>query len=89
MQQFASKETPLVIECFDFNNSGNHVLIGKLQKSVEKLQALHRSIAGANLISPPSGWWNHEKAMQSKIFVDSFVEKQLYIFLDYISSGLN
>lgn len=25
--------------------------------------------------------------MESKIFVDSFVEKQLYSFLDYISSG--
>ncbi|KAL8477870.1 hypothetical protein ACS0TY_029960 [Phlomoides rotata] len=87
MQQFVSKETPLVIECFDFNNSGNHVLIGKLQKSVAELQALHQSVAGANLISPPSEWRHHEKVMQSKIFVDSFVEKQLYSFLDYISSG--
>ncbi|RHN78821.1 putative C2 domain, von Willebrand factor, type A, copine, protein BONZAI [Medicago truncatula] len=29
-QQFGSKDTPLLIECFDFNSSGNHVLKGQL-----------------------------------------------------------
>ncbi|KAK1582126.1 hypothetical protein Q3G72_012116 [Acer saccharum] len=28
MQQCGSKENPLIIECFDFNASGNHVLLG-------------------------------------------------------------
>ncbi|KAI3710138.1 hypothetical protein L2E82_39912 [Cichorium intybus] len=28
MQQYGSKENPLVIECFDFNTNGNHTLIG-------------------------------------------------------------
>nr|POF02814.1 protein bonzai 3 [Quercus suber] len=28
IQQFGSKDNPLIIECFDFNSSGNHVLIG-------------------------------------------------------------
>ncbi|OMO62840.1 C2 calcium-dependent membrane targeting, partial [Corchorus capsularis] len=28
MQQFGSKDTPLLIDCFDFNNNGNHTLIG-------------------------------------------------------------
>ncbi|XP_057787331.1 protein BONZAI 3 [Salvia miltiorrhiza] len=87
MQQFMSKENPLVIECFDFNTSGNHVLIGKLQKSIAELEVLHQSRSGANFISPPSKFRRHEKVMKSQIFVNRFVEKQLYSFLDYISSG--
>ncbi|KAF1878152.1 hypothetical protein Lal_00002685 [Lupinus albus] len=27
-KQFGSKENPLIIECFDFNSNGNHVLVG-------------------------------------------------------------
>ncbi|PIN15780.1 Copine [Handroanthus impetiginosus] len=87
MQQFVSKENPLVIECFDFNTSGNHQLIGKLQKSVAELETLYQSKAGANLISPSSGFRRREKVLKSEIFVDRLVEKQLYSFLDYISSG--
>ncbi|XP_047971154.1 protein BONZAI 3-like [Salvia hispanica] len=87
MQQFMSKENPLLIECFDFNTNGNHVLIGKVQKSVAEIEALHQSRACANLISPPSAFRHHEKIMKSQIFVDGFVEKQLYSFIDYISSG--
>ncbi|XP_073155670.1 protein BONZAI 3-like [Henckelia pumila] len=87
MQQFMSKENPLLIECFDFNSSGNHVLIGKLQKSISELETLYQSKAGANLISPSSGLRHHEKVLQSKIFIERYVEKQIYSFLDYISSG--
>ncbi|XP_075482065.1 protein BONZAI 3 isoform X1 [Primulina tabacum] len=87
MQQFMSKENPLLIECFDFNSSGNHVLIGKLQKSISELETLYRSKAGANLISPSSGLGHHEKVLQGKIFIERYVEKQMYSFLDYISSG--
>lgn len=28
MSQVGSKETPLVIECFDFNSNGRHELLG-------------------------------------------------------------
>ncbi|KAL3622773.1 Protein BONZAI 3 [Castilleja foliolosa] len=87
MQQFLSKENPLVIECFDFNSNGNHELIGKIQKSVAELETLHRSKAGANFFLPPSKLRRHDKALKSQIFVDGFVEKQLYSFVDYISSG--
>ncbi|KAL6576117.1 Protein BONZAI 3 [Orobanche hederae] len=87
MQQFMSKENPLMIECFDFNGNGNHVLIGKLQKSVAELETLYQNKAGANFFSPPSKIRNHDKVLKSQIFVDGFVEKQLYSFLDYISSG--
>ncbi|KAK4485648.1 hypothetical protein RD792_008291, partial [Penstemon davidsonii] len=83
MQQFVSKENPLLIECFDFNSSGNHQLIGKIQKSVAELETLYQTKSGANLSFPG----NREKVLKGRIFVDKFVEKQVYSFLDYISSG--
>ncbi|GER49043.1 calcium-dependent phospholipid-binding protein [Striga asiatica] len=87
MQQFVSKENPLLIECFDFNSDGNHALIGKLQKSVAELETLNQSRAGANFFAPSSKRHHHDKVLKSQLFVDGFVEKQLYSFLDYISSG--
>ncbi|KAH7846485.1 hypothetical protein Vadar_014529 [Vaccinium darrowii] len=86
-QQFGSKENPLVIECFDFNGDGNHVLIGKLQKSVADLEKINNDKVGANLISPPSRLRNHEKVLKSQLFVDRISEKKLDSFIDYISSG--
>uniref|UniRef100_A0A6N2LWT5 C2 domain-containing protein n=1 Tax=Salix viminalis TaxID=40686 RepID=A0A6N2LWT5_SALVM len=87
MQQFGSKasENPLVIECFDFNSSGNHVLIGKLQKSVADLETLHREKNGANFVIQTSH--GHEKVLKGQLFVDLFLEKEQYSFLDYVSSG--
>ncbi|XP_048135818.1 protein BONZAI 3-like [Rhodamnia argentea] len=86
MQQFGSKENPLVIECFDFNTSGNHALIGKLQKSIADLEKLHKERNGANFTITASHH-GHEKVLRSQLFVDQFLEKQQYSFLDYISSG--
>ncbi|KAK3200444.1 hypothetical protein Dsin_023859 [Dipteronia sinensis] len=86
MQQFGSKENPLIIECFDFNTSGNHVLLGKIQKSVADLQKLHQEQSGANFVLP-SAHSNHEKVLKSQLFVDKCIEKEQYTFLDYISSG--
>lgn len=87
MQQFGSKDNPLVIECFDFNSDGNHVLIGKLQKSVADLEKLQKEKIGANFIFPPSRNRAHDKVLKGQLFVDGFCEKKLYSFLDYISSG--
>ncbi|KAL4626255.1 hypothetical protein ACB092_05G082900 [Castanea dentata] len=86
IQQFGSKVNPLIIECFDFNSSGNHVLIGKLQKSVADLEKLHIERSGANL-TLPSPHHGHDKVLKGQLFVDQFCEKQQYSFLDYISSG--
>ncbi|XP_030961113.1 protein BONZAI 3-like isoform X2 [Quercus lobata] len=86
IQQFGSKDNPLIIECFDFNSSGNHVLIGKLQKSMADLEKLHIERSGANL-TLPSSHHGHEKVLKGQLFVDQFCEKQQYSFLDYISSG--
>ncbi|XP_048325143.2 protein BONZAI 3 isoform X1 [Ziziphus jujuba] len=86
MQQFGSKDNPLVIECFDFNSSGNHVLIGKLQKSVADLEKLYKTRTGANFIFP-SSHHGHEKVLKGQLFVDQYCEKEKFSFLDYISSG--
>lgn len=87
MRQFGSKDNPLVIECFDFNSSGDHILIGQLQKSVADFERIHREKVGVNFILPSSHHRGHEKVLKGQLFVDGFVEKQLYSFIDYISSG--
>ncbi|XP_042939653.1 protein BONZAI 3-like [Carya illinoinensis] len=85
MQQFGSKDNPLIIECFDFNSSGKHSLIGKLQKSVADLEKLHEGKSGANLtITSHHG---HKKVLKGELFVDLFCEKEQYCFLDYVSCG--
>nr|CAN65570.1 hypothetical protein VITISV_025897 [Vitis vinifera] len=83
----AIEDNPLVIECFDFNSSGNHVLIGKLQKSVADLEKLHKQKTGASFILPSSAQHGHEKVLKGQLFVDQFCEKQLHSFIDYVSSG--
>ncbi|XP_027188868.1 protein BONZAI 3 isoform X2 [Cicer arietinum] len=85
-QQFGSKDNPLVIECFDFNSSGNHVLIGKLQKSVAELEKLYQEKTGTNFVMP-STHHKQEKVLKGKLFVDQYCEKEQFSFIDYISSG--
>lgn len=83
-QQFGGKENPLIIECFDYESNGKHELIGKVQKSMVDLENMHRLKTGANFVIPHKGF---EKVLKGQIFVDSFVEMQLFSFLEYISSG--
>ncbi|KAI3967746.1 hypothetical protein MKW92_004675 [Papaver armeniacum] len=86
-QQFISKDNPLIIECFDFDNSGNHQLIGKLQKSVADLEMLCQSKTGANFHVPSSHRPDNMKVLKSQLHVQMYREKTQYTFLDYISSG--
>ncbi|AES82568.1 putative C2 domain, von Willebrand factor, type A, copine, protein BONZAI [Medicago truncatula] len=85
-QQFGSKDNPLLIECFDFNSSGNHALIGKLQKSVADLEKLYQERKGANFVmrSTRNG---QEKVLKGQLFVDQYCEKEQFSFIDYVSSG--
>ncbi|XP_076943911.1 protein BONZAI 3-like [Bidens hawaiensis] len=87
MQQFVSKDNPLIIECFDFNSNGNHTFMGKLQTSIQDMENLYKMKAGANFVIPSSRSKGHEKVLKGKLFVDTYEEKELYSFLDYISSG--
>ncbi|KAI8555829.1 hypothetical protein RHMOL_Rhmol05G0204300 [Rhododendron molle] len=84
---FSKSDNPLILECFDFNSSGNHVLIGKIQKSIVDLENLHKEKIGANFILPSSRHHTHEKVLKGQLFVDRFIETKLYSFLDYMSSG--
>lgn len=85
-QQFGSKDNPLLIECFDFNSSGDHVLIGKMQKSVADLEKLYKERTGENFVAP-SNHRTHEKVLKGQLYVDRYLEKEQFSFIDYISSG--
>nr|XP_043617827.1 protein BONZAI 3-like isoform X2 [Erigeron canadensis] len=87
MQQYVSKDNPLLIECFDFNSNGNHTLIGKLQTSIQDMEKLYTSKTGMSFVFPSSRHQAHEKILKGKLFVDQYDEKELHSFLDYISSG--
>ncbi|KAG9457545.1 hypothetical protein H6P81_002053 [Aristolochia fimbriata] len=85
MQQFVSKDNPLILECFDFNNSGNHALIGKLEISLAALEKLHMEKTSTHFYSP-SSQQHHQKISKGQLFVDRISEQVQHSFLDYISS---
>ncbi|GMJ13994.1 hypothetical protein like AT5G61910 [Hibiscus trionum] len=88
IQQVASKDSPLVIECFNFNSNGKHDLIGKVQKSLEDLEKLHSGKEGENLFLPTLVGHDYEnKILKSKLFVDKFSETIQHTFLDYLAGG--
>ncbi|KAJ0054025.1 hypothetical protein Pint_01288 [Pistacia integerrima] len=88
IQQVGSKDSPLIIECFNFNNNGKHDLIGKVQKSLSDLEKLHSSGQGEYLSLPTAVGHNyHSKILKSQLFVDKFSECVQYTFLDYLAGG--
>ncbi|XBI02407.1 hypothetical protein VPH35_130959 [Triticum aestivum] len=78
-QQYGSKDTPLLVECLDFDVNGNHKIIGELE-------TLYKSKAGADLYSH-KGQRKLLKRKKGKLFLDNFQEKVKYTFLDHISYG--
>ncbi|XVF49510.1 hypothetical protein PTKIN_Ptkin04bG0018500 [Pterospermum kingtungense] len=88
IQQVGSKDSPLVIECFNFNSNGKHDLLGKVQKSLVDLEKLHSGGEGENLFLPTLVGHNyHNKILKSKLFVEKFSETVQYTFLDYLAGG--
>ncbi|CAI9113749.1 OLC1v1014416C1 [Oldenlandia corymbosa var. corymbosa] len=88
IQQAGSKDSPLIIECFNFNGNGKHDLLGKVQKSLAEMEKLHASGTGANFFIPTGVSQNHpNKVLKSQIFVDKFSEKINHTFLDYLAGG--
>ncbi|KAJ7973406.1 Protein BONZAI [Quillaja saponaria] len=67
-------------------STGNHVLIGKLQKSVAELERLNKERSSANFVKP-STHQGHEKVLKGQLFVDHYCEKEQFSFLDYMASG--
>ncbi|KAF2312795.1 hypothetical protein GH714_040484 [Hevea brasiliensis] len=87
IQQVGSKDSPLVIEFYNFNSSGKHDLIGEVRKSLADLEKLHSSGKGENLFSPNAGGHDRNKVLKSQLFVDKFSESIQYTFLDYLKGG--
>ncbi|KAL5717147.1 Protein BONZAI 2 [Ranunculus cassubicifolius] len=88
IQQIGSKDSPLLIECFNFNNNGNHDLIGKVQKSLLDLEKLQHIEQGESLFLPTLVGHGHQnKVLKSRIYVDKFSECVQNSFLDYIAGG--
>ncbi|KAL6620140.1 hypothetical protein ACP70R_035279 [Stipagrostis hirtigluma subsp. patula] len=81
-QQFGSKDNPLLVECFDFDSSGDHELIGAFQTTITQLENLCNSRSGANFYSHKG-----QKKLKGQLFVDKLQSKVQHTFLDYISSG--
>ncbi|WMV35229.1 hypothetical protein MTR67_028614 [Solanum verrucosum] len=81
-------DSPLTIECYDFNSNGKHDLIGKVQKSLADLEVLHSTGSSANLFTSAAvGQNSQNRVLKSQLFVDSFFEKTQHTFLDYLAWG--
>lgn len=88
IQQVGSKDSPLIIECFNFNSNGKHDLIGKAEKSLADLEKMHSMGSGVHLYSPtPVGNNYQNKVLKSQLFVDTFSESVQHTFLDYLAGG--
>ncbi|XP_025014113.1 protein BONZAI 1 isoform X2 [Ricinus communis] len=88
IQQVGSKDSPLVIECYNFNSNGKHDLIGELRKSLAELEKLRSSGGSENLFLPNAvGHDHHNKALKSQLYVERFSESIKYTFLDYLKGG--
>ncbi|XP_020233497.1 protein BONZAI 1 isoform X2 [Cajanus cajan] len=88
IQQVGSKESPLIIECYNFNSNGKHDLMGKVQKSLVELEKLYSVGQGENFFSSAAAGHNSQnKMLKSRLFVDKFAESVQYTFLDYLTGG--
>ncbi|TKY60527.1 BONZAI 1 [Spatholobus suberectus] len=88
IQQVGSKESPLIIECYNFNSNGKHDLMGKMQKSLVELEKLYSGGQGEHFFSSAAAGHNSQnKVLKSRLFVDKFAESVQYTFLDYLAGG--
>ncbi|KAH9615771.1 hypothetical protein KSS87_012346, partial [Heliosperma pusillum] len=87
-QQAGSKDSPLTIECFNFNTNGKHDFIGKVEKSLAVFEKIHSSGIGENLVLPAAGGHDyHNKVLKSQLFVEKYSECVQHTFLDYLAVG--
>ncbi|GAB4845798.1 Protein BONZAI 1 [Ancistrocladus abbreviatus] len=87
IQQVGSKDSPLIIECFNFNSNGKHDLLGKTQQSLLDLEKFCSGGKGEYLVLPAAVGHDYPKVLKSRLFVDKFSESVQYTFLDYLSAG--
>ncbi|XP_076948306.1 protein BONZAI 1-like [Bidens hawaiensis] len=88
ISQVGSKDSPLVIECFNYNSNGKHDLLGKTQKSLAELEKLCSSKQGDNLFLPITVGKDHQtKVLKSQLLVEKYFESVHHTFLDYFFGG--
>ncbi|KAI7724453.1 hypothetical protein M8C21_025681, partial [Ambrosia artemisiifolia] len=88
MSQVGSKDSPLIIECFNFNRNGKHDLLGEAQTSLAELEKLSITLQGENLSVPIYvGKDRCSKVVKSQLFVIKFSECVHHNFLDYVAAG--
>ncbi|KAK7318344.1 hypothetical protein RJT34_03043 [Clitoria ternatea] len=87
IQQVGSKESPLIIECYNFNSNGKHDLMGKVQKSLVELEKLYAGGQGENFFLSAAGHNSHNKVLKSRLFLDKFAESIQHTFLDFLAAG--
>lgn len=89
ISQVGSKDSPLVIECFNHNINEKHDLLGQVQTSLAQLEMLSSSEQGEKLFLPITIGKDlpQKKVLKSQLFVDRFYERVHHSFLDYLSSG--
>nr|XP_043639216.1 protein BONZAI 1 [Erigeron canadensis] len=88
LSQVGSKDSPLIIECFNFNSSGKHDLLGKVQKSLAELENLSSIRQGENFFKPIIVGKDHQtKILKSQLFVEKYSESVHHTFLDYFFGG--
>ncbi|KAK2365103.1 protein BONZAI [Trifolium repens] len=81
-QQFGSK---LILDRCKIVTS-KFVSISKMQKSIADLEKLCHERKGANFVMPLKRK-GQEKVLKGQLFVDHYLEKEQFSFIDYISSG--
>ncbi|KAD5507740.1 hypothetical protein R6Q59_031479 [Mikania micrantha] len=86
--QVGSKDSPLIIECFNFNSNGKHDMLGKAEKSLAELEKLSSSKQGESLYLPITIGKDHQtKVLKSQLFVEKYFESVHHTFLDYFFGG--
>ena len=85
MQQLCNgdRDRPLVIECFDYNGSGRHKLIGLVRVSANQLFELNEKRAPVILTRPGK----HATKCRGKLFVDQYSVSPMFSFVDYLFGG--
>ncbi|CAN0915922.1 Protein BONZAI 2 [Linum grandiflorum] len=87
IQQVGSKDSPLLVQCLNFNNNGKHDLIGQTQNSLAEFEKRSSSKQGINLVLPTVGHNQSSKVLKGQLFVDKYLESTQHTFLDYLKGG--
>ncbi|CAN1242119.1 Protein BONZAI 2 [Linum perenne] len=86
---FSKSDSPLLVQCFNFNNNGKHDLIGRqAQNSLAEFEKRCSSKEGINLVLPAVGHnQSTKKVLKGQLFVDKLLESTQHTFLDYLRGG--